>query len=88
MWTSSRAPAGAVIASPYHPGTFQSIVIRSGAEVPGRWVEERRHVPTDFRRAFGRPPPERVRGIALFTDNDQTGEPVEAYYGAVRVVPR
>ena len=25
--------------------------------------------------------------VALFTDNDQTGEPVEAYYGAIRALP-
>ena len=27
-----------------------------------------------------------VEIVALFTDNDQTGEPVEAYYGAVRAL--
>jgi hypothetical protein len=28
-----------------------------------------------------------VEVIALFTDNDQTGERVETYYGAVRALP-
>jgi hypothetical protein len=42
----------------------------------------------DFRLAFGREPPENVEVIAFFTDNDQTGEPVEAYYGAVRALPQ
>jgi hypothetical protein len=37
----------------------------------------------DFRRSFGREPPEPVEVVALFTDNDQTREPVEAYYGAI-----
>jgi hypothetical protein len=27
-----------------------------------------------------------VEVVALFTDNDQTGEPVEAYYGAIRAL--
>ena len=34
----------------------------------------------------GKNPPERVKMISLFTDNDQTGEPVDAYYGAIRAV--
>jgi hypothetical protein len=29
-----------------------------------------------------------VEVIAFFTDNDQTGEPVEAYYGTVQALPR
>jgi Protein of unknown function (DUF3047) len=41
----------------------------------------------DFRRAFGRDPPPVAEAIALFTDNDQTREPVEAYYGAVMALP-
>jgi hypothetical protein len=38
-------------------------------------------VAADFARAFGRPPPGPVRVVALWTDNDQTREPVEAHYG-------
>ena len=34
----------------------------------------------DFRRAFGRDPESPVRAVAIFTDNDQTAEPVTAYY--------
>ncbi len=52
----------------------------------GRWVREKRNVPGDFRRVFGREPPETVRTLVLFTDNDQTGQPVEAYYGTVRAL--
>ena len=34
----------------------------------------------DFERAFGYTPKEAIEAIALFTDNDQTKEPVLAYY--------
>src|SRR3546814_5364781 len=78
VWTSSQLPEDAVVDSPYHPGTVRSIVLRSGGEHLGRWVEERRNVLDDFRKAFGREPPDAVEVVALFTDNDQTGEPVEA----------
>jgi hypothetical protein len=42
-------------------------------------MSERRNVFEDFRRAFGQEPPDPLEIVALFTDNDQTGEPVEAY---------
>lgn len=87
VWTSTRIPEGSVVDSPYHPGTTRSIVVRSGEERLGQWLQERRNVVSDFRQAFGREPPETVEVIALFTDNDQTREPVETYYGAVRVLP-
>jgi hypothetical protein len=88
VWTGGRFPENAVVDSPYHPGTVRSIVVRSGKERLGEWTQERRNVIDDFRRAFGREPPETVEAVALFTDNDRTGEPAEAFYGAIRALPR
>lgn len=88
VWTSARIPEGSIVDSPYHPGTTRNIVVRSGEGRLGQWLRERRNVINDFRRAFGREPPATVEVIALFTDNDQTREPVETYYGAVRALPR
>lgn len=88
VWTSARIPEGSIVDSPYHPGTTRNIVVRSGEKRLGQWLRERRNVMDDFRQAFGREPPETVEVIALFTDNDQTREPVETYYGAVRALPR
>lgn len=88
VWTSGRISEGLIADSPYHPGTTRNIVVRSGEERLGQWVPERRNVIDDFRRAFGREPPESVEVIALFTDNDQTREPVEANYGAMWALPR
>ncbi len=62
-------------------------MVRSGEGSGGQWVHERRNVVEDFREAFGREPPATVEVVALFTDNDQTGEPVEAYYGPVKALP-
>lgn len=87
VWSSGRLPENAIVDSPYHPGSVRSIVVRSGAERLGKWIEERRNVLDDFRKAFGREPPKIVEVVALFTDNDQTGEPVEAYYGPIRAFP-
>jgi hypothetical protein len=88
VWTSGRLSENAIVDSPHHPGVARSIVVRSGRERLGEWIGERRNVVDDFRRAFGREPPETVEVVALFTDNDQTGEPVEAYYGAIHALPR
>jgi hypothetical protein len=87
VWTSGHLSLGAVVASPNRPGSVRSIVVRSGAAGLGQWIRERRNVFEDFRRAFGQEPPDPVEIVALFTDNDQTGEPVEAYYGKMRAVP-
>src|SRR5262249_19671197 len=80
VWTSARHPVGAVVDSPYAPGIVRSLVVESGESRLGRFVTERRRIADDFEQAFGRRPPAAVQAIALFTDNDQTGQPVEAYY--------
>ena len=72
---------------PYHPGSVLSIVVRSGGKRLGAWTQERRNIVDNFRKAFGREPAETVEVVGLFMDNDQTGEPVEAYYGAIRALP-
>ena len=87
VWTSARIPEGSIIDSPHHSGWTRNLVLRSGEKQLAQWVRERRNVINDFRQAFGREPPATVEVIALFTDNDQTGEPVEAFYGAIRALP-
>jgi hypothetical protein len=87
VWTSGRVPVSAVVASPHRPGSVRSIIVRSGSADLGQWRRERRNVSEDFRRVFGQEPPDPVEIVALFTDNDQTGEPVEAYYGAISALP-
>ena len=84
VWTSSRTPQGAVVVSPRHGRNVRFMVVRSGAGLLRQPLSERRNLPDDYRLAFGEDPPERVEAISLWTDNDQTEEPVIAYYGAVR----
>ncbi len=87
VWTSDQLPEGAVVDSPHLPGVVRSIVVRSGESRNGEWIREHRNVVDDFRRAFMKEPPASVEVIAIFTDNDQTGEPVESYYGTIRALP-
>lgn len=80
-WTSEATPEGSVVASPRRPGTLQTFVLQSGSDNLGEWVTERRNLVEDYRRAFGEDPPEHAEIVALWSDSDQTGEAVKAYYG-------
>lgn len=84
VWTMSPVERDAVIDSPYMSGIVRSIVVETRTRPVASWVTVRRNILEDFERAFGRAPQENIRAIALFTDNDQTEEPVEAYYGWAR----
>jgi len=86
VWTNHRLPAETVVDNPYLPGTVRSIVIESGDARTGRWLRFKRNLADDFERAFGEPPEHPIQAIALFTDNDQTKEPVDTYYGWARAV--
>lgn len=78
-----------------HPvGTWQAnaytdrarmLVLRSGADHAGRWVNERRDVAADFLRAFGHAP-RRLTGLALASDTDNTGEEARAGFADFRFV--
>lgn len=87
VWTNDKLRGGDIAASPHHPGTSRSIVLQAGTQKLGQWLRERRNIVEDYRRAFGGDPPsDTLEMIVLWTDNDQTGDPVEAYYG--RIVTR
>ncbi len=86
VWTNDKLSKGSVVLSPYHPGTVREIVIESGTENLGQWVRIRRNIVEDYRSAFGKEPPGPIEMIALWSDNDQTDEPVEAYFGAVHAL--
>jgi hypothetical protein len=87
IWTTERAVQGSVIRSIRHPHSGRYLVLQAGVERLGEWVLERRDVLAGYRRAFGRPAPSRADVLVLFSDNDQTGEPVTAYYGAILALP-
>ncbi len=86
VWTNDRIAVESVIESPYMPGTVRSLVVQSGIQHGGQWTRQKRDMGRDFRTAFGYVPPGPVRAVAIFTDNDQTGENVEAYYEWARVL--
>jgi len=84
VWTNKNEAVGAIVDNPYLPGVVRSVVVRSDYSSESGWMTEERNLVDDFKRAFGdkdHDEPKRIYAVALFTDNDQTKEPVEAYYG-------
>ena len=86
VWTTGRVQEETIVDSPYLPGVVRSIVVQGGIVSPLAWEREKRDLVADFQAAFGKLPPDRVQAIALFTDNDQTQEPVVAHYGPARLL--
>lgn len=86
LWTGAAVPEETIIDSPSRPGIVRSIVVQAGVESPLAWKRERRDLEADYQAAFGSLPRERVRAVVLFSDNDQTQEPVVAHYGAARLL--
>jgi hypothetical protein len=81
-----RAPVGTTVPNAY-TDRVRMVVVDSGPEKLGRWVEHERNVADDFRRAFGHEPPS-VTGVIVSTDTDNTGESAQTWYGDVRFRPR
>jgi hypothetical protein len=58
------------------------IALDSSEKLLDQWVEFRRDVREDYRRAFGEEPGDIV-GVGIFTDVDGNGAPGRAYYGDI-----
>lgn len=80
VW-DGKAPAGTFADNAY-TDFAKMVVVRTGGERVGAWVEEERNVYEDYRKAFGEEPP-MIKGIAVMTDTDDTGESATAYYGDI-----
>ena len=63
------------------------IAMQSGPpEESGQWVTERRNLREDFKTFHGRDLDE-IDALAIMTDCDDVGEPIEAWYGEIRLLP-
>lgn len=80
IW-DAKAPRGLIVDNAY-TDFAKMIVVRSGPESVGLWVEEERNIYEDYRQAFGEEPP-MINGVAIMTDTDDTGESAVAYFGDI-----
>jgi hypothetical protein len=82
VWTSTPIANGTTLPSlRFH--SLRYVQLRGPQDV-GHWRTETRDVAADFRTVYGREPPE-LRHIAIFNDNDQTGEAASALFGPVHL---
>ncbi len=83
VW-DNKHPIGFIRASPY-TNRVRMIVLQSGANHAGQWLNESRDVAVDFKTAFGGDAPA-ITGVAVGSDTDQTGESVRTWFGDVAFV--
>lgn len=74
-----KHPAGTTAWNAY-TNRVRMIVVRSGDEKLGQWMEEERDIAQDFKAAFGEDPPT-ISAIAIGGDSDNTGETTLAFFG-------
>ncbi len=85
VWDNTH-PAGTQVPNAYTDRT-QMLVVRSGNDDAGRWVEERRDVQADFNEIFA------VQGgsliqVAIASDTDNTGGSARAGFADLHFVSR
>jgi hypothetical protein len=83
VW-DNRSPVGTMRPNAYTERAMMW-VLRSGDAEAGRWVNERRDVRADFRRAF-KHPPRLLYAMALASDTDNTGSTATAGFADLRFV--
>lgn len=82
IWANHLA-AGEMLPNAYTANAMM-LAVASGPENVGKWVEARRNIVEDFRRAFGEDPPA-AGAIAVMTDTDGTGATATAWYDEIRL---
>lgn len=85
VWTTDHLKIGTFFDNPFQPKYIRTIVVENRSDRLGEWVEFTRDLYADFVAAFGKPPSQNLNVVAIFTDNDQSKEPVTAYYGPISV---
>ena len=79
-----REPVGADWPNPF-ASRVRMVAVESGSDRAGAWRAYRRDLREDFRRLFGREV-DRLEGVAVMTDADNSGQRARAWYGDVALV--
>lgn len=80
-----RYPVGSVIPNP-HTQRIRMLVIESGPQRLGQWVDHERDIDADYRLVFGEPPGH-VMAVGVMTDSNNTGKRVSAWFGPLMLSP-
>lgn len=80
IW-ETKTPVGTIVENAY-TDFAQMIVVESGSQKVGMWLEEERNLYEDYKQAFGEEPP-MINGVAIMSDTDNTKERAVAFYGDI-----
>jgi hypothetical protein len=80
IW-ASKAPTGTMVPNPYTERAMM-IVVESGKEKIDQWVQEKRNIREDYKKAFGSELPV-ISGVAIMTDSDNTRESTISFFGDI-----
>lgn len=86
VWSNEQHRKGDIIVGPYLRKHLRTIVVRTGSPVDRQLETDSVNLTDDYRKAFGKPLDSSIYAIAIFTDNDDTGEPVVAHYGKIELL--
>lgn len=79
-FTNTDLPPGSVVNSPRALDNFRTIVLENEDSPLMNWLAYKRNIIEDYELAYGETPDKTLYTIGIFTDNDQTQEPVKASY--------
>lgn len=83
IW-ETNTPVGTIVENAF-TNFAQMIVVESGPQKVGTWIDEERNLYEDYKKAFGEEPP-MINGVAIMSDTDNTKERAVAYYGDITFV--
>lgn len=84
IW-ANKLPAGESLPNAYTANAVM-VAVESGNGKAGTWVREERNIYEDYRKLFGKEPPD-LGAVAIMTDTDNTGEEAVAWYGDITLGP-
>ncbi|KQP23650.1 hypothetical protein ASF43_05200 [Pseudorhodoferax sp. Leaf267] len=84
VWCNERQ-AGSVIHNP-RTDRIRKLVVESGADRLGQWVDYQQDIRADFVRAYGEKPGALI-AVGIMTDSDNTRSTTQAWYGPLRMLP-
>lgn len=80
IW-DTKAPVGTIVENAY-TDFAKMVIVESGTQNVGMWIDEERNIYEDYKKAFGEEPP-MINGVAIMSDTDNTKEQATAYFGDI-----
>jgi hypothetical protein len=80
IW-ETKTPVDTIVENAY-TDFAKMVIVESGTQKVGMWIDEERNIYEDYKKAFGEEPP-MINGVAIMSDTDNTKEQATAYYGDI-----